>query len=262
MEFLEKITSNPYKDLYWNVPDDQKFGSAAVIGGNGQNFRSVIKTAEYLTNSFPLKEVKTVLPDSLKSKLPPLDNFVFLKTTDMGSFCDVDEMKGVIDSSDFNLIVGDLSKNKVTGMALSSAFLSSEKPLLITRDTIDLVAREKLEQILMRDNLTIFGSIMQWQKIFRGIYYPKVLQPSQSLINVAESFHKFTLSFPVQVLTLHDNQILIAKNGVVKVVPIEKSGYPAITVWNGELASKIAAMNYYNPDKFIEATVAAIFKDN
>ena len=111
----------------------------------------------------------------------------------------------------------------------------------------------------MRGNLTIFGSIVQWQKLFKSVYYPKILMASQSLIQVAEAFHKFTLSYPVQTLALHDGQILISKNGKVVVVPLEKTGYLPLTVWTGELAAKVIALNLFNPDKFVEATVAALF---
>lgn len=259
MEFLTKINENPYTDLYFNIPEEQKIGMASVIGGNGQNFRTVIKAAEFMAAKFPLKELKVVLPDSLKSKLPPLDNLVFLKTTDVGSFDDKEGLKAAIDAGDFSLIIGDLSKNAVTKSAFESAFNSSEKPLILTRDTVDLLAEMKLEKILMREDLTIFGSVPQWQKIFKNVYYPKMLMMTQPLVQVAEAFHKFTLSYPVQVVTLHDEQIIIAKNGRVFVVPLAKSGYSPLTIWNGELAGKIMVLNLFNPDKFLEATVAALF---
>lgn len=259
MDYLEKINENPYTDFYFNIPEEQKIRTVAVMGGSGQNFRTVVKTAEYLTNTFPLKEVKAVLPDSLKSSLPELPNLVFLKTTEVGSFADAEEIKAVVNSGDFTIITGDLSKNTVTKNAFEGAFLSSDRPVLLTRDTVDLVAEMQAERILMRDNLTIFASLAQWQKIFKSVYYPKMLTMSQSLIQVAEAFHKFTLSYPAQVVALHDGQILVGRNGLIKVVPLGKTGYSPLTVWNGELAGKIAALNLYNPDRFLEATVAALF---
>ena len=78
-------------------------------------------------------------------------------------------------------------------------------------------------------------------------------------MQVAEALHKFTLSYPVSLITLHNEQVLVAKNGQVNVVPLEKTGYAPLTIWNGELASKIVAMNLFNPDNFLDATVAALF---
>ncbi|MDO4753060.1 MAG: hypothetical protein Q4A36_02420 [Candidatus Saccharibacteria bacterium] len=260
MDFLEKINENPFKDLYWNVPDEQKKGELAIIGGNEKNFRTSIKVSEFVTANFPLKEIRTALPDRLRNKLPSLPNFVFFKTTEVGTFSDPDEIKNLIESVDFSLIIGDLSKNSVTSKALLDALQNSEEPVLITRDAVDLIAEIKKESLMMRTELIIMASVVQWQKILHNLYYPKILQPSQSLIQVAESFHKFTLSYPVQVVTLHEGQIIIAKNGRVVVVALEKSGYAPLTFWNGELAAKIAAMNIFNPNQFIEATVAALFR--
>ena len=260
MDFLEKIDKNPYKDLYWNIPAEQKQGVAAVIGGNGQNFKTPVKTSEFLAGEFPLKEVKVALPDVLKPKLPPLNNLVFLKTTDTGSFSEADEIKGIVDDADFSLVVGDMSKNAITAKIFGSAIETSTKPVMLTRDAVDLIAEGELEKILKREGLTIFGSLVQWQKIFKTVLYPKILQPSQSLMQVAEAFHKFTLSYPVQVVVFHDGQILICKNGKVAVVPIIQTKYSPLTIWNGDLACNIVALNLYNPDKFIEATVAALFR--
>ena len=100
----------------------------------------------------------------------------------------------------------------------------------------------------------------QLQKLFRAVYYPKMLLLTQSLIQVAENLHKFTLSYPVSIITLHDNQIIIAKNGNINVVPIEKTDYSPITIWSGECAAKLTVMNLFNPDNFLKASVAALFR--
>ncbi|MBR3324178.1 hypothetical protein IKG24_01400 [Candidatus Saccharibacteria bacterium] len=260
MDYIEKLSENPYQDLYWNIPEEQKLGTVAVIGGNGMNFRTVVKTSEYLINTFPLKDVKVVLPDSLKSKMPPLENLVFLKTTEVGSFLNAEEIKASLSAVDFSLLIGDLSKNTVTAKAISDALKDSDKPAILTRDAIDLVIGEGTERLLMKENLIFFGSLTQWQKIFKSVYYPKMLPMSSSLMQVAEAFHKFSLSYPVQAVVLHEGQILVCKNGMVKVVPLEKTGCSPLTLWSGEMAGKIMALNLFNPDKFIEATVAALFR--
>lgn len=259
MEYLSKITKNPYKDLYWNIPEEQKQGVVAVVGGNGQNFKTPMKTAEFVDKEFPLKEVKVALPDVLKPKLPPLDNLVFLKTTDTGSFSEADEIKNIIEKVDFSMMVGDMSKNAITAKIFGAALVDSKKPVILTRDAVDLATEGNLEKLLMRENLTIFGSLAQWQKIFKTVLYPKILLASQSLVQVAEAFHKFTLSYPVQAILFHDGQILICKNGKVAVVPLIQTKYSPLTIWSGELASEIMGLNIYNPDKFIEATVAAVY---
>ena len=82
---------------------------------------------------------------------------------------------------------------------------------------------------------------------------------SQPLTQIAETLHKFTLSYNSCMITFVGGQILVAKNGLVRAVPIENTSYSPITLWGGELAAKIAVMNLFNPGKPIEASIAALF---
>ena len=113
----------------------------------------------------------------------------------------------------------------------------------------------------MNENLIFFASIAQLQKLLRAVYYPKMLLLSQSLVQVVDILHKFTLSYPISIITLHNEQILIVKNGNVKGVPIIKSGYSPFMLFQGELAAKIVALNLYNPNNFLNATISAVFNE-
>ena len=258
MDYFEKIEQKPEEELTWNIPE-KKQGTVNIVGGNSQSFKSEIKVTEFLSTEYPIEILNVVLPDALKNKLPPLPNFKFLKSTDSGSFADEKEIAGIFNSGDFNLLLGDLSKNSITGKAILGACKKSEKPILVTRDAVDLLTEKINETSLMNENIIIFASMAQLQKLLRAVYYPKMLLLSQSLVQVSEVLHKFTLSYPVSIITLHNEQILIAKNGNVKAVPIVKSGYLPMMFFQGELASKIIALNLFNPNNFIDATIAAIF---
>lgn len=258
MNFFEKIESKPDEDLSWNIPE-QKRGSVNIIGGTKQNFRTEIKTAEFLSNEYPVQDVRLILPDALKNKLPPLPNFLFVPTTDSGSIDDSQILCDSFNTADFNLVLGDLSKNTITGKAVTSAALKTEKMTLITRDAVDVVAENEPEGLLMNENIILMASMPQLQKVFRAVYYPKMLLLSQPLMQVAEALHKFTLSFPIAIVTLNEGQILIASGGTVKAVTLKGTAYSALTIWSGELAAKIVAMNLYNPNNFIKATLYALF---
>lgn len=259
MDYFEKLDKNPYEDLKWNIPE-RKQGSVNIIGGNEGNFRTEVKVSEFLNNEYPIKTLNVVLPDKLKNKLPPLPNFVFLPSTDKGTFADSQELRDMFGVADFNLVLGDFSKNAITGKAVAGACQRSEKMTLVTRDAVDLLAENETERVLMNENLILFASLPQLQKILRAVYYPKMLLLSQSLVQVAEVLHKFTLSYPVNIVTLHNGQVLVAGSGVVKAMPLEKSGCSPVSIWNGELAAKIVAMNLYNPNRFVEATICVLFE--
>ena len=259
MDYFEKIEKKPSEDLSWNIPE-RKQGAINIIGGNSQNFRTEVKIAEFLATKYPIETVNVVLPETLSDKLPKMPNFVFLPATESGSFDESQAFLDVFNMGDFNLVLGDLSKNAITGRAVACACQHSEKMTLITRDVVDLVAENKPDRLLMNENLIIFASVAQLIKLLRAVYYPKMLLVSQSLVQVTDVLHKFTLSYPISLITLHNEQILVAKNGVVKAVPLEKTGYSTLMMWSGELAGKIMAMNLYNPDNFILATVSAIME--
>lgn len=258
MDYFEKLDKNPYEDLKWNIPE-RKQGTVSVIGGNVGHFQSEVKTAEFLANKYPLEQVKVVMPDALKNKLPALPNFVFAPSTGNGSFAESQELSDVFNVMSFNLVLGDLSKNAVTGRALQNALKNTEKMTLITRDSVDMLAENAPERTLMNENLIIMASLAQLTKLLRAVYYPKMLLMSSSLVQVAEVLHKFTLSYPISIVTLHNGQIMVASSGVVKAMPLDKSGYSPVSIWSGDLAAKIVAMNLYNPNRFIEATISALF---
>ena len=258
MNYFEKIEEKPKEDLSWNIPE-QKSGTVNVVGGNGQSFRTEVKISEFLANKYPFEKINTVLPDALKNKLPNLENFLFLSSTESGSFSGEEELLSVFEGADFNFLVGDFSKNNITAKILMGACLKSERPLFLTRDTVDLIANEKIDRLLLKSNFYLFASIPQLQKILRAVYYPKILTLSMPLTQVVEVLHKFTLSYPTKIITLNNGQILIAENGKVIGVPLERSGYSMMMVWSGELAGKIMAFNLYNPNNFLDASVSGIF---
>jgi len=257
MDYFKKIEDGPLEDLTWNIPE-RKQGTVNIIGGNSQNFRTPVKTAEFLGSKYPVENINVVLPDALKEKLPPLPNFVFLPSTESGSFSG-EGLEKVLNSADYNLVIGDISKNSITAKELQSALKVTEKMTILTRDSVDIIAEGNPERLLMNENIIIFGSLAQLQKVLRAVYYPKMLLLSQSLIQVVEILHKFTLSYPVSLVTLHNGQVLVAANGSVVAVPLEKTSYSALSIWNGELAAKIMAMNLYNPNNFISSCVASLF---
>ena len=256
-KYFEKIDQVPKEEILWNVPE-QKQGTVAVIGGNSQNFRTSIKVAEYLTANFPLREVGLVLPDVLEKSLPPLDNVKFLASTDSGSFADEKELAAELSAVDFGLMVGDFSKNAITAKAVANAVKTAPRPLIATRDAVDLLSEAQPERWLMNENVILMASMAQLQKLFRAVYYPKMLMLTQSLMQVAEALHKFTLSYPVSIITLHDGQILIAKNGSVRALALEKTTYSPLTLWGGEAAAKIMALALYSPGQLMDAAAVAL----
>ena len=274
LSFWQKQEKPLFPDLLWNIPE-QKSGLISVIGGNSQSFSTSIHVAEFLTQTYPLKSVNILLPDSLKNQLPSLPGVIFLPATDSGSFARSPLLVDYLSAP--SLLIGDFSKNSATCVALSEAIIKTidsnstenltqnsaqnpeKSPLLLTRDTIDLLLPE-MNTIINHPHLFFIGSLAQVQKLFRAVYYPKVLMLSMPLVPVLEALHKFTLSYPCTILTFHQGQILTTFSGKVISTPLDRTPYSPISLWNGNLACHVAALNLFAPGDPLAATSAAILQ--
>ena len=242
-------------DILWNIPE-QKTGILQLVGGHSGSFATEIKLAEFL-NTLPLKEVRLTLPDSLRGKLPPLPGINFAPATDSGSFDKSAELCTAFADADLTLIAGDLSKNSATAIATVEALKLSGKPTVITRDAIDLITSEATN-LIEHPGLILIASMAQLQKLFRTLYYPKMLMLSAPIQQIEETLHKFTLSYPCTILALHEGQLITAHGGRTTKTPLNKTPYTAVSLWSGQLACRVAALNLWNPNRPLDATVAAL----
>ncbi|MBQ6486262.1 hypothetical protein IJI76_00845 [Candidatus Saccharibacteria bacterium] len=256
LDYLKKTEKALNEDIFWNIPE-QKTGIISIIGGNSNNFSFEIKQAEFL-NTLNLKEVRLILPDSLKSKVPPVPGVNFTPATESGSFDKSSELNFALSDSDLTLLSGDFSKNSATSIAILNAIKNSEKPVVLSRDAIDLIS-ESAEEIIEREGLIFVASMSQLQKLFRNLLYPKMLLLGAPLLPVVETLHKFTLSYPATILTFHQGNILVASSGEVIATPIDATNYSPISLFMSNLASKIATLNLWNPKKYLESTHSALF---
>lgn len=256
LSYWQKQEKPLFPDLFWNIPE-QKTGRATVIGGNTQSFSNVIRVAEQLQRDFPIKQVTALLPDTLRAKVPTSENINFATATSTGTFAKSSALETAIANVDIALLIGDLSRNAETAIALADAIAKTETPLIVTRDAVDLLASSS-EKLLTRPNLTLFGSLLQLQKVFRAIYYPRMIMLSQPLVPIIETLHKFTLTYPITLITFHQDQIIVAHNGDIATTKIDLTEYSPITLWSGRLAARITALNLFNPHKPFAASTAAI----
>lgn len=278
LSYWQKQTQPLFSDLLWNVPE-RKTGRLALVGGHQQSFATPVRLAEYITQRFPL-DVTTFLPDALRSQLPPLPNLTFCASTATGSFAKSSTLQTAFTDYDATLLVGDLSKNSATTIALSEAITGQEsgsqkvaitgqgtsaqkvaKPLTITRDAVDALLTE-MPLLLQRPQTFLVASMLQLQKIFRAIYYPKMILLTQPLLPALTTLHKFTLTYPATIVTFHQDQIIVATQGKVSTTHIVDTNYTPLTLWSGQLAANLTALNLYNPGQPYAATTAAILLKN
>ncbi len=238
-----------YPELEWNLPE-QKMGKIEVIGGSKGAFSNEIRVAEYITRNLSFLETELCFPESIRASLPGLSNVIFGEATSAGSFLAFPEIR-----ANFELLLGDFTKNNETLKALNGKVSKEKVPFLLTRDTVDGVEPEKY---LEREDVTVVASLAQVQKIFKEVYYPKIIMLSMPILPVVEALHKFTLSYKITLVTFHEGLVLVARDGKVVSTAISKTQYSPLSLWSGQLAAKIAMFQYFNPGKRLEATAAAV----
>ncbi len=264
--YWQKPLASDFQNLLWNLPE-RKTGHILNLGGNQQNFATVIKNSEFLATKFPFQTVTTLLPDALKNKLPPVPNLLFAPSTETGSFAHSDaatpplvSLASAVESSDITLLSGDFSKNSATAIALAQTLQNHpSQPFILARDSIDLLASSAAD-FINSSHLSLIASLAQLQKLLRALYYPKMLLLSMPLLPVVEILHKFTLSYPCLILTFHAENIILAQNGQVFTVPISSTSYTPLSLWSGQLACRVAALSLWNPQNQLGAATAALFE--
>lgn len=260
MDYWKKQSDKPlFNNIDTEKPEQKQFaGRLLIIGGHSGAFFSVASIAEKAAN-IGIGTIHTVLPDALKSKIPLAPSTIFAPSTTSGSFSKaaLPYLLAAADQSDYILLIGDLGKNAETATVIAEFLKLTTKPTLITRDAIDLVAADAPAWI-MHENLTILATLPQIQKLFRAVYYPKVITLSMPMNQLVETLHKFTLSYPANILTYHQNQIIVAHHGNIITTALAATAYSPITLWSGDLAARIISLQLWNPTKMPQALTTAI----
>ena len=243
-----------YPDMQWHLPE-RPAGTLAIIGGASSGFQAVVRTAEFARQNLPLATAHLVVPASLEPILSSVEDVTYAPANPAGAFRQSDILTQL--TADATLYIGDLSKNTEAAAAIAQSAAQAAGPRVLARDAIDALTPQATALLTLPD-LTLLASLAQLQKLFRTVYYPKMLMLTAPLLNVVECLHKFTLSYPVTILTLHEGQILVAAGGEIVTTPLSETIYSPLSLWSGELAATVAAYQIFCPEKPLAATAAAI----
>jgi ADP-dependent NAD(P)H-hydrate dehydratase / NAD(P)H-hydrate epimerase len=245
-----------FPDIEWNKPEQRSLaGRLAVIGGNKLGF-----AAAALSYSEALKsgvgECRVVLPDALKKAVPTaITDTVFVPTNQSGGINkDAEsELLGVASWASGLLLIGDAGRNSETAIVYETLLQKYSGQAVITRDAVDLL-RANAQLLVDRPDTMLVISFAQLQKLFQAVYYPKTLLFKMQLLNFVEALHKFTITYPVTIVVLHQEQLLVASGGEVTTTPW---GNP-MAIWRGSVATKAAAYWLWSPTKPLEAATASL----
>ena len=245
-----------FADVAWSRPEQRaRAGRLGIVGGsNGMitapagAYGTALKTGA--------GEVKVLLPDIMKRKLPPtMTDVTFGASNPSGSLSRdaLNELLALGQWSDGILLIGDAGRNSETAIIYEQFSHDYSGPLTITRDAVDLL-KNTYATLADRPNTLLVMSFAQAQKLFQSLYYPKVLTFSMNLTAFVEALHKFTITYPVALSVLHTGQLVIAHDGNVSTTPWES----AMSIWRGDVAAHASVYWLWNPGKVFEAATTSL----
>lgn len=247
---------NPlFPDIEWSRPEQKTLaGKLAIIGGNKLGFASAGEAYNTAIEA-GAGQVRAILPEDLKRSIPAvITDTYFVPSNISGGFSReaMPEIMAACAWADVCLLVGDTGRNSETAIALETLLDTHSGHLVVTRDAADLL-RPASEKLVGRDNTTLVISFAQLQKLMQSVYYPKILSFSMQLMQLVETLHKFTITYPVAIVTFHQNQLIIAQGGEV----VTQEFDDPMMIWRGTTATRAACYLLWAPKKPLEAIAAS-----
>ena len=245
-----------YPDIEWNKPEQRtRAGKLGIIGGNKLGF-SAVGEAYGIALEAGLGTVRVILPDALKKAVPSsITNITYAHSNPSGSLGKdaKTEMCALADWADAILMIGDAGRNSETAILYEDFIRDFGGLLTITRDSFDLLINA-MDALVEREKTLIVVSFAQLQKAFGRVYYPKILTFSMQLQQLVETLHKFTITYPITVMTFHQGHIVVANGGQVTTTPWENP----MSIWRGSVATQASAYWLWNPSKPLQAVTASL----
>jgi len=253
----KQTASKPlFPDIEWNKPERKnQAGKLLIVGGNKLGFAAVAENYQAAIDT-GAGDVKVLVPDALKKTMPKtLTDILYAPTTMSGGLSkeSLTELAASAAWADGVLLIGDAGRNSETAILYEQFIPSYSGMLTVTRDAIDLV-KNNPSMLIERNNTLIVASFAQLQKLFQGVYYPKMLTFNMQLLQLVEALHKFTITYPCTIMTLHKDTIIVAHNGDV----VTQKWEQPMAIWRGNVATNAATYWLWHPTESLKSCAASI----
>lgn len=255
--WLKQTADKPlFPDIEWAKPERRsQAGRLGIIGGNKLGFAGVAEAYSTALGA-GVGEARVLLPDILRKTIPTtITDTVFGATNPSGSLA-IDayaDTQALGEWSNAILMAGDAGRNSETAILYERFLGTYSGPLTLTRDAVDLI-KNGAKDLVERPQTLLVVSFAQLQKLFQSVYYPKILTFSMQLTNLVEAVHKFTITYPVSIVVLHKDYLIVASGGDVTTTAWENP----MAIWRGTVATKAASYWLWHPGMPLKAVTASI----
>lgn len=242
-----------FSELEWDKPERRDHaGKLLIVGGNIHNLSAPAHAFE-LVKKTGVGNVKIALPDKTKRLVgKTLPEALFLPSTASGEFSHEGEVE-LLDHAvwaDAILMPGDNGRNSETTILFESILRAYKETIVLTRDAVDILSNSP-EAIFQRDRTTLVVSFAQLQKLIKNYGEQIPLTFTMDLIKFVDFLHTFTQNCKANIVTLHQNQMIVAVNGQISSTKINTGEEP--DHWRLELASRAVCYQMWNVNKPFEA---------
>jgi len=243
-----------YPDILWSQPEHKSMaGKLAIIGGNLHQFTSTSKVYNAATKA-GVGAIRILLPNALAKTISPIwPECEFAPSNKSGSFSlkSLGEWLDLASWSDNIIISGDLSHNSEISILLENFISQNKKPLTLIGDSLDFLINNPGE--LVKDKqLTLAIEFNQLQHLLTAIRYPTALKSTMNLYQIADLMHSLSSGYPLTLITLHQEQIILAYSGQVYST-INKHNFDLLSI-----ATSATVWRLQQPDKAFAAMTCGI----
>lgn len=242
-----------FTDAIWSKPERRdQAGRLAIIGGSSSGFAAVAVAFQTALKT-GIGDLRIIMPDSLKRKIPAaitnqMTGLTWAPSNPSGGFAMPAKryIEAAAEWSGQVLFIGDSGANSETAQLISGFIIDKDyqdTKITIARDAVDLLVYDA-ESILNRKGCHLIVSLAQFQKLARAVYYPRMITFSQGIKQMAETLHKFTITYPVTITLFHDGNLFVANSGQVASQPFDSP----MRVWNGDIPTREAVWLVWQSD--------------
>ncbi len=252
-----------FPELDWNKPERKdQAGRLLIVGGNIHALNAPAKAFE-IAKKTGIGSAKIVLPIKTK-KLVELGgsslDFAFLPSTSSGEFSKegTTELLEYAQWADTLLLPGDIGRNSQTAILIEESLKSYSSHIVITKDAVDLLSNNP-QVMLKRPKTTLVLSFSQLQKLIKNTGSSQAITFGMDLVSLVEFLSTFTKENQASIITLHQNQYIVAVDGRVSSTK-QDSQTPEPPNWRLDSASIVACYVTWNPEKYFEALTHSVYK--
>lgn len=258
--YKQTVDSPLFPDFLWSRPENKATaGKLLIIGGNLHGFAAPSEAYARAAKT-GIGMARVLLPDATKQMLGPvMENGDFAPSTPSGSFSKaaLSEFLDHASWADAVLLAGELGRNSETAIVLEQFTLKHDGLLAITRDAVDYF-KGTPATILNRPNTVLVLSTAQLQKLCTAFHHPVAITLGMDLIKLVDVLHQLTLNNPIQIITKHLENLVVASKGKVSTTKLIND----MPMWRVKTAASASVWWLQNPTKPFEALTTAIYDLN